>query len=402
MARHAIFAIMAQDDALDVAVRVGLEARARGHEVALHAPAHAAYAAQAEGLAYTALDVEDAGACIDATCEEADSVLVVDVLPTIAALGKAGVERMRKNDKLVVLDPWDIALGDRTLDVATTPQALPKGALLSSKRLVPVPSNAAEIDGAFRALPEVPVEKDRAVRRASARKALGIGPNDRVLLLGTGLWQSPELQHDEECRVLARRVPALLLDRIAALGERVHVVNTSPYPLPHWEERLGARYHWLLPAGVARTGNRYAAADLVLTLDVSAAAVGWAIAWAVPLLVVSSSFGGATAGDVVATAKLEIGSETLAWLQTSVPLIPFRAWPAGLYRTLQPPPGAIPSWTEAELLDEIGFSDAARALLFDVRERARALSAHAEYAAALAGLKSGGERWEELAGTADK
>lgn len=402
MARHALFAIAAQDDALDVAVRVGLEARARGHDVALHAPPHAAYAAEAEGFAYTALDVEDAATCIDATCEEADTVLVVDVLSTISALGKTGIERMRKNDKLVVLDPWDVALGDRTLDVAGTPLCLPKGALLSSQRLVPVPSSSPEVEGAFLALPEVPSDKERSTRRACARKALGVGPDDRVLLLGTGLWQAPQVQSDDACRRLARCVPALLLGRIAALGEHVHVLHVSPYPLAHWEARLGARYHWLVPAGVTRTGNRYAAADLVLTLDVAASAIGWAIAWAVPLLVVSSSFGGANAADVVAVAKLEIGAETRAWLTDSVPLIPFRAWPVGLYRALQPAPGALPSWTEAELLDEIGFRDATRAMLFDTRERARAVAAHAQYVATLSGLKGGGEAWEEIAGTADK
>jgi hypothetical protein len=401
MARHALFALVGQGEALDVAIRVGLEARERGHDVELHAPPHAAYTAKLEGLAYTELDVEDAALCIDAICEEADTVLVVDVLPTISALGKAGLERMRKNGKLVVLDPWDVGLGGRTLDVATTRRDLPKGPLLSKKRLVPVPCASPESEGAFRALPEVPPEAERTARRASARKALGVGDDDRVLVLNTGLWQAPPLQRDAECRLLAKRVPELLLDRIDALGEHVHVLHVSPYSLP-WEERLGARYHWVVPSGVARTGNRYAAADLVLTLDMSAAAVGWAIAWNAPLLVVSNAFGGTKAADVVRAAKLAIGDKTRAWLEESVPLIPFRSWPVGLHRTLQPPPGAAPSWTEAELLDEVGFHDASKALLFDAKEIDRARRAHAEYAETLAGLKGGGELWEELAETAEK
>ena len=402
MARHALFAIVGQDDALDVAVRVGVEARDRGHDVSLHAPRHAAHVARVEGLAYTEVDVEDAAGCVDAICDEADAVLVVDLLPTVSALGKKHIERFRKNERLAVLDPWDVGLGGRALDVATTRRDLPKGALLSKKRLVPAPCASPEAEGAFRALPEVPDEKDRKARRAAARKALDVGEDDRVLLLSTGFWQAPELQRDKECKLLSERVPELLLDRIAGLGERVHVVHVSPYPLPGWDARLGARYRWIVPAGLARTANRYAAADLVLGLDMSGATVGWAIAWDVPLLVVASSFGGANAKEVLRNAKLSVGDATKAWLDESVPLIPFRAWPAGLFRTLQPPPGAAPSWTEAELLDEVGFRDASEALLFDAKERERASRAHAEYASTLAHLKGGGELWEELAETAAK
>ena len=401
MARHALFAIAGQGEALDVALRVAVEARERGHDVALHAPAHCAWAARVEKLPFHEVDVEDAEMAIAAVCDEADTVLVVDLLSTMWALGKDGTEHMRKNAKLVVLDPWDIALGGRTIDVASTRRDLPKGPLLTKKRLVPVPSGDPTAEGAFRALPEAPADKAaRKDQRARARKALGVADDERVLLLPTGAWQSPGVQHDKECKLLAEHVPELLLGRVVDLGEEVHVVHASPWPLPDWEETLGERYHWVLPAGLARTHARYAAADLVVSLDTSAAAVAWAIAWKVPLLVVSNAFGGDKPEAVARAAKIKLGDKTRAWLDGATPLIPFRSWPVGLHRTLEPPPGAVPSWTEAELLDEVGFLEGAKALLFDEAERKRARREHGEYAATLADLKGGGALWEEIAETA--
>ena len=92
-----------------------------------------------EGIPFHEVDAEDVAGNIEAIAEESDSVLVADFLTTFSLLSatKGAAERVRKLDKVIALDPWNIGEGDRVLDTLFASRTLPKETLLTTKRLVP-------------------------------------------------------------------------------------------------------------------------------------------------------------------------------------------------------------------------------------------------------------------------
>jgi hypothetical protein len=344
--------------------------------------------ASVEGIPFEKIDGDDVASALEAACEENDSVLVVDLLATVAALGPK-IEDARKNKKLVALDAWDIGRGAKMLDVGKTQRSLPKGTLLTEKRLVPSPSAMPDVDGAFRAVPDRPEKSDE--RRERARRALGMKNDDRVLLIVTGSWQSEGAQSDAESKQLARRVPKLLGELISEVD--IHVVHSSPTPWPDF----GKRYTWVVPAGIDRTHNRFAAADALLTLDVSSSALAWAIAWRVPSIAIINSYAGDSLKRVQKDAPFTISDRVGTWLESSLPLQKFRAWPVGMHAALEPATGQELPYMPIELLDDRGFIDGVRAVLSDPSERKRAMRDQEEIAKSLANLPTGGDLWEMMA-----
>jgi hypothetical protein len=394
MAKHALFALSGRWDELELAIRLAKELASRQHDVSIHGPAAVAETASLDGIAFHEVDGDDVALALEAATEDNDSVLVVDLLATVGALGQQKkIEEARKNQKLIALDPWDIGLGAKVLDVGKTTRTLPKTVLLTDKRLVPAPGAAPDTRGAFRAAPDLP-EGDPEERRARARRALGVKKDERVLLVVTGNWQTEHAQIDAEAKMLVRRVPKLLGALIAELGDDVRVVHSGPARM-EWPE-LGDRYTWVVPAGTRRTHNRFAAADALLTLDVSASALAWAVTWRVPSIAIINSCAGDSLERVRKDASFTLTDRVEKWLEPSLPLRKFRAWPVGLHACLEPAPGRDLPYLPIELLDDRGFCDGVRAYLSDASERKRAKRDLDAIAKQLANLPTGGDLWETM------
>lgn len=394
MATHSIFALTAGTDELVLALKAGAELVQKGHDVWLYGSDETAEAAQLEGIPHHEVDAEDVAGCIEAIAEESDSVLVVDLLPTVSALSrsKGALDRVRKIEKLVALDPWDIGEGGRVLDAAGALRELPIGTMLTSKRLVPSPTCGVSAS-AFRSTPSKP-DGDDAARRTRARRALGIEERERLLVVTTNAMQVEHAHGEAVMKQLARRAPKLLAEHLARL-DGVRVLHMGPAPLP-WEDTLEGRYTWMVPPGTRHLHNRFAACDALLVLDSASWSIAWAACWGVPAMAIINSFEVKGAKDAP-KVLFSITERTRAWLGESVPLPKFRVCPLGLWQTLEPPPATDLPYVPLELLDEASFTDSCRALLFDESERARALRDTATVVEEAASLPTAAELWEKLA-----
>jgi hypothetical protein len=393
MATHSILSLAQSTDELVLALAAGRDLVAKGHDVWLHGVRGTGEAALAEGIPHHGVEAEDVAGLIDALAEEADSVLVTDFLVVLNKLGaeKGALEKIREQEKLIVLDPWNIGEGNRVLDLGSSNATLPQTTLLTKKRLVPSPMAPANAPGAFRAIPTKP-EGDDAERRSRARRALQIDDDERVLLVMTNAVQVEDAHDDKAMQHVLRRVVRLLGERLSSI-EKLHVLHVGPGPFP-WKKGVG-RYTWLVTPSTRHLHNRFAAADAVLLLDAASWSIGWSMAWRKPVMTVINSTAVKKADQRLDT-NFELTGAMKKWLAESVPLPKMRVCPLGLYQTLEPAVVDLP-YRPLELLDEASFVDTCRALLFDETERARSIEDLDTFANERTELPTAAELWAKIA-----
>ena len=143
--------------------------------------------------------------------------------------------------------------------------------------------------------------------------------------------------------------------------------------------------------------NRFAAADAMLTLDVTSGALAWAVAHKLPTIALSSSIAAESKSALQKGVRFTIPPRVSAWAEQSFPLIRFRAWPLGLFQALEPAAGQDTPYLPIELLDEEGFLVSVQAYLFDASERKRAKADMDMILKSVQNLPSGGDLWEMMA-----
>jgi hypothetical protein len=316
----------------------------------------------------------------------ADVVCLVDALWTFTAFHVRGLDAgaiVRLPVPVVALDVWDLARTGLVVDSAAGTFELDARAL-ALPRVVPVPFAHPGAAGAYRALPAV-----NARARAARRAALGLRDGERAILFPTAMWQHREAAL-AATRPLAESVPPLLYDYVRELGD-VRLVHVGPWRLPG-ADALGDRYIYHPPAPRAVFEELVAAADLLLTLNAAATTISTAIAARLPVLLAVHDRVPAAPGPLVAR-----------FLAGAPPLRPLRAWPGGMAafigRTLADNP-YLDAVTTVELLDETALLSAARALLFDPAAADEARGRQERYAALVAALPTGRDRYVEAARTA--
>lgn len=392
MASHAILCLQQSTDELLLAVEAARELVRLGHDVWLHGVRGTEDVAVVHGIPFHGVEAEDVAGLIDALAEDADSVLLTDLLSTLNALGgkKDALEQVRAQKKLIAVDPWNIGEGARVLDLGVSNTTLPKTTLVTKKRLVPSPMARPDSAGAFRAIPPKP-EGDENDRRARARRALGIDPKARVLLVMTNAVQVEDAHSDAAMQHLLRRTARLLCERLETI-ENLHVLHVGAGPFP-WKSKLP--YTWLVTPDTRHMHNRFAAADAVLVLDTASWGIAWAACWRRPVMALINSHAVKKAKDKV-EATFALTDATKKWLEDSLPLPKFRVCPLGLYQTLEPEVVDLP-YRPIELLDEASFLDTCRALLSDETERERAIEDMDAFAKDTQELPTAAELWAKLA-----
>jgi Family of unknown function (DUF6365) len=325
----------------------------------------------------------------------ADSLVLVDVTSVYLTLETVWASEAdflaRLPLPVVALDVWDLPRTDLRWDFGTDALPIPPGTLDIRRRLVPVPfARPGDDRFRFNALPEV--EAPSAEERAGMRRELGLSADDRLVLLLSSRWQSPEMQHWKHHQRLARHLPALALEALAALDPRVHVAHVGPQAFAGGET-LGARYHWIPQLRPERFHALMGAADVLLTFNTSATSTLSALALGLPVVLAINSHAGRTVDEVVA----HLGgapAPVRRWLEQVVPLYPFRVWPLGLYGLLSPVLEGNP-FTAAvrtvEVLDWDALTGACRELLFDPSAREEASRRQSAYCEQVRALPSGAE-----------
>lgn len=310
--------------------------------------------------------------------ERADSLVLVDATSVFLTLETVWASEpdffLRLPLPVVALDVWDLPETDLRWDFGTDALPISPRALDIGRRLVPVPFARLRPDRfRYNALP--PPAPVMASTRSEVRRELGLSDRDRLVLLLSSRWQTPEMQHWKHHRRLARHLPALALAALAELGPQVHVGHVGPQAF-EGAEVLSDRYHWIAQMPPERFQALLGSADLLLTFNTSATSTLSALSLGVPLVLAINSRQGRTAEEVVASLAAAPSDPVRRWLEQVVPLYPFRVWPLGLYgllsRVLEANPFAEAVRT-VEVLDWPALIGACRDALFDdaARERMR-------------------------------
>jgi hypothetical protein len=241
-------------------------------------------------------------------------------------------------------------------------------------RLIPVPITPIDDrPGKFACLPALsprPLSGAEPARGGWARR-LGIPDSHKTVLFCSSAWQQLRGDHESGRRIvrLLSRLMGAYLDR---LGPTVHLVHVGPqsYPL---QSVLGHRYHWQSPLGRAAFQELVARSDLLLSANVSATTIGWAIQMGVPVVVLENSRMLRSMDEVESVADGPLSEAAHALLREALPVYPFRLWPLGYYAFLQPllvDNAYCQTFETVEVVNEPGVVSTCAALLFDPAARA--------------------------------
>ena len=228
--------------------------------------------------------------------------------------------------------------------------------------------------------------------REDTRRELGLGPSDRLVMLVMSSWQLPDVGAAGR-RQAASRVPELLAHYLRQLPDDARFLLTGA--APEWSRLLPmARTLQLPPCSPSRFGELLRAADLMLSLNLSAFTMVRAVLSGTPVMLVTNQFSVTEPGQAGDVADQLGGMSDFArrWLAESVPLHPFRIWPMGFHGFLDSLLAGNPylsAFTVAELLDEPAVLGGLRGLLYDQEERDRSRVRRADYLSEIAAVADG-------------
>jgi hypothetical protein len=261
-------------------------------------------------------------------------------------------------------------------------------------QLLPVPLTHPRPDDGGRVFPFRLSDADGRVSRRTRdhlHATLGIPDGHRLVMITFAGWQhSPDPRYDERVHRIARRVPVLLAHYLRSLPPTTHFMVVGE--VPDAFRTLPADRLITLPSCVPKRFAVLAgAADLLVSLNAASTAVAEAILADVPAVVLSNRFtvteaGSGADGDPEIP---EMSEFVRTWLAGTVPLYPFRIWPLGYHRFLEPLLAGNPyadTLATAELLDEGGVITALEAALYDQATRASYARARADYQRTVAAL----------------
>ena len=300
------------------------------------------------------------------------SLVLVDLTCILLTLHQLMIDEgflLRLPEPVIALDLYNMPETDLTVDQGPLSTPLPVLANTFAHRLLPVPFVRPSCAGAFNALPQLPPLP--AARRRALREELGLGQQDRLVLLGSSRYQYPEVQVVKPHERAARLLPRLVFDRLASLGPRVHVLHLGPQPFTG-AEALGDRYHYRASLPPERFRELLQSADLQLSFNTGAVTSMSAIAAGVPVLLGINSYAARTLDQLLSLLPSPVSAGFVETLEELVPVYPFRLWPQGYHRFLAPLMAGNPceqALRTVEVLEEQHLAEACQALLFDEKER---------------------------------
>jgi hypothetical protein len=265
-------------------------------------------------------------------------------------------------------------------------------------QLRPVPLTHPQPAGDGRVFPFRLSDADGRVSRRTRghlHSTLGIPRGHRLAMITFAGWQrSPDPRYDERIHRIARRVPELLVHYLRALPPTTHFMVIGG--MPDAFRALPADRLITLPACMPK---RFAvltgAADLLISLNAASTAVAEAILADIPAVVLSNRYTVADAdrvtdgADDAPEAPEKVSEFVRTWLAGTGPVYPFRIWPLGYHRFLEPLLAGNPyadTLASAELLDEDGVMTVLEAALYDRATRDAYARARAGYHRTVAAL----------------
>lgn len=259
----------------------------------------------------------------------------------------------RMGTRVFGIDTWSYSESGAEADVfGDGKQAMqPWPAWLNPVKLAPLCRTGSEVCSGLFPVPELKP---------------GAAPSGRFAMLSTAPWQHVGLK-DGRAAELQREVPVIMAEAIGAVAE-LDLVHVGPAPLPGFQS-LGVRYRWtpaLPPSDYLRLMGQSA---VYLSLSPVCTAQTKALCLGIPVIIVQHIDAGV--------------------IQKGLPY-PFRIWPVGYSRFLEPVLRGNPlleAVTIVELSRLASLEQALRALAFEGPARRSTLARQEKYVKVVKGLR---------------
>jgi hypothetical protein len=305
---------------------------------------------------------------------------------------------------IFAIDTWNSACSSEDMDlfISTFDRSDPLWPTVVP--ICPVPFLAPDGAGRFyRSLPDC-ADVNQAARQ-QLRADLGVGEQDRIVIFCTAEWQHLEdssrrrgmrSSYEREWsdgRRLATSLPSLLADYLSRIGPTVHLLHVGPHAYD-LSECMSGHYHWMPPQPERQFQCLLAAADLLVSANISATTITTAMVLGVPTLVLQNTILARTPEELKEAMGYPLSARLKKWLDKAVPLFPFAMWPLGCRQFLAPRLRHNPyldALDTVELTDERRVEHALSLLLYDTTAREEQAHRRAIYFSRVRALPTGAE-----------
>ncbi|MEO3778502.1 DUF6365 family protein [Micromonospora sp. B11E3] len=238
-----------------------------------------------------------------------------------------------------------------------------------------------------------PERRLTAAERTRVRSELGLGPQDRLMMIPVSSWQQPgpdDPGTTEMIRRVAQRVPGLLAGYLGRLPATTHFLFVGYVP-PAFRALPAEQVHVLPLCPPERYHALMVSADAVLSLTANGTTMLRAMLMDVPAVLLTNRFHVPDA-SAVAAVDSELGglsARTREWLTGTVPIQPFRMWPKGLYTfmsALLKDNAYLEAIAQYELLDEEAVVRGIEGVLYEPATRDALAAGRARYLASVDAL----------------
>ncbi|HEY7162432.1 MAG TPA: DUF6365 family protein, partial [Acidobacteriota bacterium] len=188
-------------------------------------------------------------------------------------------------------------------------------------------------------------------------------------------------------------LPKLLTYYASKVDPDVRVVHIGPQRF-NLHKNLEGRYIYLEQVDQQRFHAILSAADMFLTANVIGTTLSSVLSSGIPTVVIQNSIRARLVEDAIAQIGSKPSDALVEWLNVSMPVYPFQAWPLGYYnlisRLLINNPFSE-TFLQVELLQEEAVIEACRKMLFDSNARDAILQKQKSYTEMVRSLPRGAD-----------
>jgi len=258
-------------------------------------------------------------------------------------------------------------------------------------RILPVPLISPNQPDVYNSLPP-PMEVTEQQKK-KIRAELEISESQKFILMVSASWQSVMAWGDVNGKKSAIWLPNLITYYASKVDPDVRVVHIGPQRF-NLNKNLEGRYIYLDQVDQQRFQAILASADMFLTANVIGTTLSSVLNSGIPTVVIKNSVRARLVEDALAQIHSKPSDELVRWLNVSMPVYPFQAWPLGYYnlisRLLNDNPFSE-TFLQAELLQEEEVIEACRKMLYDNNARNAILEKQKSYVEMVRSLPRGAD-----------
>jgi hypothetical protein len=258
-------------------------------------------------------------------------------------------------------------------------------------RILPVPLISPNQPDVYNSLPS-PIEVTDQQKK-QIRAELGISESQKFILMVSASWQSVMAWGDVNGKKSAIWLPNLITYYASKVDPNVRVVHIGPQRF-NLHKNLEGRYIYLDQVDQQRFHAILSSADMFLTANVIGTTLSSVLNIGIPTVVIKNSIRARLVEDAVSQMNSKPSDELLNWLNVSMPLYPFLAWPLGYYQLISRLLNDNPfceTFLQVELLQEEAVIEACRKMLFNNDARNAILEKQKSYTEIVRSLPRGAD-----------